>query len=146
MLPFFNVVFGVHDVLMDIVYLFPLGIDKDGQLIKQLNTLLDRGLQFLNISELVLDVADCVLEGDTGISINLFLKHFLGQVRIIDVLLNFILADIAIYESYLSGDLVLDSDFELLFEVLLLFEHLGRFFAQADIEVLFHSRLRFVLN
>ena len=63
---------------LNAIYFFTLSIDQRRQLIEQLHTLNDGCLQFLDIPIFVLNIADPIVEGDTSMAIDFFLKHLLS--------------------------------------------------------------------
>ena len=78
LLSLLHVVLTVRHVSLYAVYLLPLRINQVRQLIEQLYTLVHRSLQFLYIPVFILNVADPVGEADAGLTVDFFLKEFLG--------------------------------------------------------------------
>ena len=141
-----NIILTLCHVCFNAVDFFALRKDQGWKLVEQLNALIHGGLQFLNVSKLILNVTDCVFQSDTCLTVNFLLKHLLSQLRIIHVFLQLLIIDIPIYQSHLPRHLVLDSCLKLLFKILLPLQHVLHLLAQIQIEVLFHSSLRLVLS
>jgi hypothetical protein len=100
----------------------------------------------LDVSELVLDVTDCVLKRNGGLAVNFPLEHFLGQLGIGYELFHFLFSDVLINESHLPGDFIFDSVFIVELILLLFFQDVTDFFGQRNVKILFHFGLRFVLK
>ena len=63
---------------LDAVDFLALSVNQRRQLIEQLHTLNHGCLQFLDVPVFVLNVADSVVQGDTGLAIDFLLEHLLS--------------------------------------------------------------------
>lgn len=98
----------------------------------------------MDIPELILDIADCVLKGSACLSHYLLLQHILGQLGVVHILLQLLIINVSVDQLNLSGDFVLDCCLELFLQVLLSLQDLPNFLAQIQVKVFLHTGFRLV--
>ena len=143
---FLNIVLAFSNVGLNTVYFLALSKDQSWQLIEENHALIYWSFKTLNISKLVLDVANSVFDLNTGLSIDLFLEHSVGSVWIVYIPFNLLFSQISVNKLDLSGDFILDSVFVLFLEFLLFEEHFANLFTEVEIKISFHAGFWFILN
>ena len=126
-LPLLHVVLSVSNMCFDAVYLFTLGIHQGGQLVEQLHALHHGDLQLLDVPIFVLDIADPVVEGDAGLTVDFLLQHLLGQIWVFHILFQLVLVQVGLHVLDLPFDLFLHFGLELILVALLFLENFSHF-------------------
>lgn len=144
LLAFLYVVFGLCNIGFNIVDFLTLGEYQSGELVEEFKALTDWCFQSFDISELVLDIRDCILQRRTSLTINFPLKHFLSQIRILYIFLSLRIINIPINKLNLPDNLLLDCCLILILITLLFLQDIGNFLTQTMVEILLHTGLRLV--